>query len=364
LGEGRGRLITQSVRIRVIELVSEACNGGARKRCACDLLGISMRTLERWEQENGLLDKRKDADKIIANKLTIEEREVILAIANSKEYRDLPACKIVPMLADKGLYIASESSFYRVLREENQLTHRQSSRPAKHRRPRPYIATGPNQVWSWDITYLPSQVRGMHYYLCMIMDIFSRKIIAWSIHHVESSDYAAHLVKQACIDENVDRNQLVLHSDNGAPMKGATMLAMLETLGVVPSFSRPSVSDDNPYSEALFKTLKYHPTFPLIEKFSTIEFARCWCEKFVAWYNTQHLHSKLKFITPEQRHTGDDVEIMMNRHRVYQEAKKWRPERWSRDTRNWTLPASVLLNQHRKLRDSDRGWVEESRLAA
>lgn len=293
-------------------------------------------------------DKRKQAKRLPANKLTEEQRNMVIGIANSKTYQDLPPSKIVPMLADEGLYVASESTFYRILRNENQLVHRQSSRPAKHHKPDAYTAHGANQVWTWDITYLPTQVHGLYFYLYMIMDIYSRKIVGWSIHEVELSEHAAKLIKQACLDEKVMQQQLVLHSDNGSPMKGATMLAMLEKLGVVPSFSRPSVSDDNPYSEALFKTLKYHPTFPLLTKFSTIAEARVWCEKFVEWYNQQHLHSALKFVTPMQRHNGEDRSIRAKRHLVYEIAKKQNPERWSGKTRDWSLPSIVTLNPNKK----------------
>ena len=156
------------------------------------------------------------------------------------------------------------------MREENHLTHRQASRPAKHHRPEAYVANGPNQIWTWDISYLPTMVTGLYFYLYMIVDIYSRKIVGFSVHAQELSELAANLITQAYIDENVSPTQLVLHSDNGTPMKGATMLATLEKLGVIPSFSRPSVSDDNPYSEALFRTVKYHPTFPMLDKFSTI----------------------------------------------------------------------------------------------
>lgn len=307
-----------------------------------------MRTMERWEKEDGLSDKRKQALHSPANKLTEVERSMILTIANSKEYQNLPPCKIVPMLADEGCYVASESTFYRVLRDENQLTHRQASRPAKHHRPTAYEASGPNQVWSWDISYLPTQVRGLYFYLYMIVDIFSRKIVGWSVHEVESSEHAASLIKQACLDEKVEREQIVLHSDNGSSMKGATMLAMLQTLGVLPSFSRPSVSDDNPYSEALFKTLKYHSTFPKWTKFTGINDARIWCEKFVVWYNQVHLHSALKFVTPQQRHDGDDLDIRQKRHAVYQAARNQKPHRWSRNSRDWSLPETVTLNPNKK----------------
>jgi len=273
---------------------------------------------------------------------------MILTIANSKEYCDLPPCKIVPSLADEGRYIASESTFYRVLRAEKQLTHRQHSKPATHHKPTSYTANGPNQVWSWDISYLPTTVFGLYFYLYLTIDIFSRKIVGWSIHEKQSSELASALMKQACLDEKVNQHQLVLHSDNGKPMKGATMLATLERLGVTPSFSRPAVSDDNPYSESLFKTIKYHPTFPVTTRFETIEHARVWMEQFANWYNSQHLHSGLKFVTPQQRHTGMDKTILEKRNRIYKMAKQQNPERWSRDTRNWALPKRVTLNPDRK----------------
>lgn len=335
---------------------------GAKKHEACKLLGVTIRTVERWEKEGGLVDKRKQSAHLPANKLSEKERDMVLTIANSKIYQNLPPCKIVPMLADEGRYIASESTFYRVLHAENQLTHRLLSRPVKHHKPDAYEATGAKQVWSWDISYLPAQVRGLYFYLYMIIDIFSRKIVGWSVHEIESSEYAAKLIKQACLDEKINRDQIVLHSDNGSAMKGVTMLVMLQTLGVLPSFSRPSVSDDNPYSEALFKTLKYHPTFPKWTKFAEINEARIWCEKFVIWYNNVHLHSALKFVTPVQRHNGEDIAIRQNRHVVYQMAKKQNPERWSGNSRNWSLPVVVTLNPNKKLDLSKQNNCDQLRL--
>jgi putative transposase len=332
-----------------IELVQEAHAKGARKYKACELIGVALRTLERWEKE-GAIDRRKGAERNVGNKLTEQEKDMILMTVNSLEYCDFPPCQIVPRLADKGIYIASESSIYRILREKKQLAHRGQTAPRKHKRPMSHEATGPNQLWSWDITYLPSQVQGLYFYLYLIMDVFSRKIVGWSIHERQDSEHAAHLIHQACLDEKVHPKQLILHSDNGSPMKGVTMLAMLENLGVVPSFSRPSVSDDNPYSESLFKTLKYHPSFPLTTKFERIFDARTWTIKFVEWYNTAHLHSGLKFITPAQRHMREDLAIMKKRQSVYQRAKESHPERWSTTTRNWELPTTVTLNANRKNR--------------
>jgi transposase InsO family protein len=233
------------------------------------------------------------------------------------------------------------------------LKHRQTSSIAKNNKPSEFIAYGPNQVWTWDISYLPGNIKGIYYYLYMIVDVYSRKIVGFSVHEQELSEHAANLITQACIDEHVLPNQVVLHSDNGGPMKGATMLAKLEELGVIPSFSRPSVSDDNPYSEALFRTVKYHPTFPMLEKFAHIVASRQWSEKFVSWYNNEHLHSALKFVTPHQRHSGADVAIRMNRHAVYTAAKVQHPERWSKATRNWSLPDRVTLNPKKKVNQSD-----------
>ena len=349
MGGSRGRLITLSERKKAMSLIGEASQSGARIQKACELMGISMRTLVRWKKEGGDIDKRHLAKRNPTNKLTVDEKNEIITTANSEKYRDLPPCKVVPLLADEGRYLASESSFYRVLKAENQLVHRGRTKPAKHHKPKELVAEAPNQVFTWDITYLPTTIIGIHYYLYLIMDIFSRKIVGFAVHEKESSDYAAGLIKQTCHDEKVKPHQVTLHSDNGASMKGATMLITLQKLGVMPSFSRPSVSDDNPYSESLFKTLKYHPTFPAIEKFEMMTDARIWCEKFVYWYNNRHLHSGLKFVTPNQRHTGDDYLILAKRHLVYQQAKLRHPERWSKNTRNWVLPQMVTLNPNKKM---------------
>ena len=346
MGGARGRLVSPQERAEAINLINNAVAQGARKRIACELLGIAIRTIERWEKE-GVIDQRKGAKRHIVNKLTEEERTLVLTTANSPEYCDLSPGQIVPSLADKSIYIASESSFYRILRKEKQLTHRGRTKPRTHKKSHTHKATGANQLWSWDITYLPSQVRGMYFYLYLIMDVYSRKIVGWSIHDEQNAAHAANLIQQSCIDEGIRKNILVLHSDNGGPMKGSSMLAMLEKLGVTASFSRPSVSDDNPFSESLFKTLKYHRLFP-VERFETLFDARAWTIKFAAWYNDIHMHSGLKFITPNQRHLGADRAIMEKRHDVYQKAKERNPHRWSGSTRNWELPAFVTLNANKK----------------
>ena len=238
-----------------LNLVREAQLSGAKKENACEILGVNIRTVERWN--NLPEDGRKGPNTRPSNGLTTEERAKILEIANSAEYANLPPGQIVPRLADKGQYIASESSFYRILKAEDLLAHRHKSQPRKHQKPDELMAFGPNEIWSWDITYLKAAVKGTFYYLYLPMDIFSRMIVHWQVFASESAEHASEMIEMACFKQEVGRDQIILHSDNGGPMKGATMLATLQRLGVAPSFSRPKVSDDNPFSESLFKTLKY-----------------------------------------------------------------------------------------------------------
>ena len=327
-------------------LVHEACAAGARLEAACAVVGISPRTLQRWSEEGQVkVDGRQAAarQRTSANKLSVAERQGILAVAHRPEFAGLPPSQLVPRLADQGEYIASEASFYRVLREAEQLAHRGKAQAPRHRRPRGWVATDPNQLWSWDITYLASPVAGLFFYLYLIMDVFSRKIVGWEIHHEQSSDHASVLFRKAHLREGVAAGELVLHSDNGSPMKGATLLVTLQRLGIVASFSRPSVSNDNPYSEALFKTCKYRPGFP-DRPFESLEHARTWVAGFVRWYNEEHRHSGIRFVTPGERHRGEDIVVLEQRKAVYAAARKAHPERWSGDIRNWERPATVSLN--------------------
>jgi putative transposase len=280
---------------------------------------------------------------------------MIIEVSNSPPYQDLCPWKIVAKLADSGRYLASESSFYRVLKDADLLKHRSKARPRERKRPKDLIARTPNCVWSWDITFLKSPVKGMYYYLYLTLDVFSRYIVGWVVEEVESGEHAAKLVTRACIEQGVVRDQLTLHADNGGPMKGATMLSTLQKLHVAPSFSRPSVSDDNPFSESLFKTLKYRPSYP-DGAFASLEEARTWVERFVHWYNTEHLHSGIRFVTPQSRHNGHDIEILKRRHEVYAKAKLANPLRWTRQTRNWSSIEEVRLNPGKE-KKSDAGML-------
>jgi len=293
-----------------------------------------------------MVDGRTLIKKAPHNKLSNQERSQLLEVVNSRKYASLPPSKIVPLLADEGQYLASEATIYRVLREENQLAHRQISRPARGYKPKALTAKKPNQIYSWDITYLRSCIKGCFFYLYLIMDVFSRKVVGFQIYDKESSNYASDVIEDACINEGIGSDEVILHSDNGGPMKGATMLATLQRLGVTPSFSRPAVSNDNPYSESLFKTLKYCPHFPL-KPFEGLLEARLWAADFVNWYNNEHLHSSIKFVTPSQRHKGQDHDILKKRHNLYLKAKKKSPKRWSGKTRNWDIINEVHLNPER-----------------
>ena len=325
------------------QLVEEATNSGARLEAAAEAIGLSIRTLQRWDLQGDGADRRRGPISPPANKLDPAERQNILDVANSPEFRDLSPKQIVPQLADLGSYVASESSFYRILREEGQIKHREPSRPATGRKTKEHVATGPNHVWSWDITYLKSPIVGQFFYLYLIMDIWSRKIVAATVFTKESNDHSAWLFLQACRRLKIDPAGLVLHSDNGGPMKGATMLATLQRLGVVPSFSRPQVSDDNPYSESLFRTMKYRPGYPS-KPFESIEAAQTWVDGFTSWYNTEHLHSGIRFVTPDDRHFGREKAILDSRRDLYEEARQQNPARWSKGIRNWDPVGAVFLN--------------------
>jgi transposase InsO family protein len=330
----------------VIEQIEEACAAGARRDKACEVLGLTLRSVQRWQEESSLReDGRKAAAqrRTPANAFTPNERAQVLEVVNRPEFTDQSPKQIVPHLADQGEYIASESTIYRILRAEQQLAHRGKARPATHQRPEPLVAASPNQVWTWDITYLPSTVRGVFFYLYMIMDLYSRKIVGWEVHDQESPDHAATLIRQSYMREEVNGSTLILHSDNGSPMKGGTMLAMLQRLGVIPSFSRPSVSNDNAFSEALFRTLKYTPAYPE-GPFLDIDKARTWVARFVPWFNEEHLHSSIQFVTPGQRHRGEDHELLLQRVAVYEAARASHPERWSGNLRNWEPVGPVSLN--------------------
>ncbi|AJP57091.1 integrase [Pandoraea vervacti] len=332
--------------------IEAAQQAGARLEQACEIAGIDERSLQRWKASQGLVsgDGRSNAVRLTpAHALTPAEREQILQVANEPRFADMPPARIVPMLADEGVYLASESSFQRVLREHGQNQHRgRAKSPRKSRPPTTHIATAPRQLWCWDMTYLPAEIVGRWFYLYLILDVYSRKIVGFEVHDTDDSDHAAHLVKRTALAESIHAMTAkpVLHGDNGSTLKATTVLAMLNWLGVKPSYSRPRVSDDNAFVESLFRTAKYRPEFP-DKGFASLDEARAWASSFVHWYNHDHRHSGIQYVSPAQRHAGQDVAILAARHEVYLQARERNPRRWSGSTRNWEPIGAVTLNPER-----------------
>jgi putative transposase len=334
--------------------ILKAHSDGARLQLACETAGIDVRTLQRWKAGEGLTagDGRPSAVRPApAHALSAAERAEVLRVANESRFADVPPARIVPMLADEGVYVASESSFARVLRAQGQTAHRgRAKAPKAPRPPTTHVATAPRQVWCWDMTYLPATVVGRWFHLYLILDLYSRKIVGWEVHDSDDSAHAAHLVRRTALAEGIATlaAKPVLHGDNGATLKATTVLAMLHWLGVKPSYSRPRVSDDNAFAESLFRTAKYRPEFPA-KGFVDLDEARAWATHFVRWYNVDHRHSGIRYVSPAQRHAGDDHAILAARHTLYAQARERNPARWSRDTRDWTPIGAVTLNPERDI---------------
>lgn len=339
-------------RQRIARDIEAAHRAGARLRAACETAGIDARTLQRWKATEGLVqgDRRPQAVRPApAHALRPEERAQVLHVANEPRFADMPPARIVPALADEGLYLASESTFSRLLRAQGQTAHRGRARaPRPSRPPSTHVASGPRQLWCWDLTFLPARVVGSWFYLYLILDLYSRKIVGWEVHDVDEADHAAHLVRRTALAEGIAalEQRPVLHGDNGPTLKATTVLAMLAWLGVKPSYSRPRVSDDNAFVESLFRTAKYRPEFP-VGGFADLAAARLWGARFVHWYNHDHRHSGIRYVSPAQRHAGDDHAILAARHALYQKARERNPARCSGNTRNWSPIGPVALNPER-----------------
>ena len=355
------RQIALNDRQTLAQNIRQAQAAGARLHAACALAGIDSRTLQRWERDSGLThgDRRPGTvRKTPAHALSAAERARILAVANDPRFAEMPPARIVPKLvdnaryvgADEGVYIASESTFSRVLRSAGQTRHRGRAKTLRPTRPpTTHVATGPRQVWCWDMTYLPAEVTGRWFYLYLILDLYSRKIVGYTVADTDDAGHAAHLARRTALAEGIHglHDKPVLHGDNGATLKATTVLAMLHWLGVKPSYSRPRVSNDNAFVESLFRTAKYRPEFPE-RGFADLESARTWAATFVHWYNHDHAHSGIRYVSPALRHAGEDIPILAARHALYQEAKARHPRRRSGPTRNWSPRMVVTLKPERK----------------
>jgi putative transposase len=342
------------LRIHILELIGATVTRGARLEKACNILGISPRTYERWSLAPTDWDKRRGPIQAPENKLTAEEQARVIALVNQPEYRNLSPEQVVAKAADNGIYVASERTIRRILTRESLAKYRERSRPATVAKPKQFVANAALQVLTWDITYLRhANIRGGYFYLYLFVDIWSRRIVGAEVHDIQSANLAAELLAKVCRDHDIRADSAVLHADNGAAMKAATMLATMHALGIIKSFSRPGVSDDNPFIESLFRHLKYAPSYPS-KGFASLDEARAWVKRFVDWYNSEHLHSSIAYVTPEQRHEGRDIAILENRRNLYAAARNANPSRWSRHCRQWQRPAIVMLNPDRTIETSLR----------
>jgi putative transposase len=333
-------MIPESERLPAVDLIMAATKSGAGLKKACDALEISVSTFHRWSSGH-ITDKRKGAEKTVTRRLGDAERQQIIDISCSEEYKDKNPYEIHANLLDKGVYIASISSFYRVLKARNLVKHRGNTKPAhSHNKPPERKATGPNQVWCWDISWLKTDVRGVFLYAYVIIDIWDRSIVKWNIHDREDDALARELFEQAIRDTGEPK--VFVHSDNGNPMKGATLRAFFEILGINNSYSRPRISNDNPFIESFFKTLKYTIAYP--QAFTDIASARKWFADFVNAYNKHHQHSGLNYMTPFQVRSGKYRQIAQHRNQVMKQAFERNPQRWSRNVKQIPEEHIVLLN--------------------
>jgi len=275
--------------------------------------------------------------------LSPTEKAQVRELVNSERFQDLAPREVYAALLDEERYLCSVSTMYRILAEHAEVRERRNQlRHPAYQKPE-LLATGPNQVWSWDITKLRGPSKGVYYYLYVIIDIYSRYVVGWLIAEVESAELAEQLIAETCAKQGVQRAQLTLHADNGSPMIAKTVVSLLADLGVAKSHSRPHVSNDNPYSEAQFKTLKYRPDYP--DRFGSLADARQWARSFFAWYNEQHHHIGLGLLTPTVVHTGRADTVHQQRQAVLQQAYQTHPERFVRGQPQPTkLPEAVWIN--------------------
>lgn len=281
-----------------------------------------------------------------ANALTPEERQAVVALLTSERFVDLAPRAVYATLLDDGDYRCSWSTMYRILRAEQLVGERRAQRQhPPYQRPE-LLATQPRQLWSWDITLLRGPGRSVYYYLYMIIDVYSRYIVGWMVMECERAELAEQLIAQTCQQQGISRDQLTLHADRGSSMTSRSVAQLLADLGVQKTHSRPHVSNDNPYSEAQFKTLKYRPDYP--DRFGCIEDARSWVRAFVRWYNHEHRHTGLALLTPATVHCGQVAAVQAARQAVLTAAYTAHPARFSRPPQPGQVPEAVWINPPRQ----------------
>ena len=307
---------------------------------ACRALGVSRATFYRRQR---MVPGHQQPRPTPARALCEAERERVLDTLGCERFVDRSPAEVVATLLDEGQYLCSERTMYRILaanqpvrERRNQLTHPNYTKPE-------LVATGPNQTWSWDITRLLGPKPWTYFYLYVLLDIFSRYTVGWMVAERESSALAARLIEQTCLNQGIEPQMLTLHSDRGAPMTSKCTAQLLADLGVTRSLSRPQVSDDNPFSEAQFKTLKYHPGFP--GRFDNVAVATTFCRSFFPWYNTEHRHAGIAMLTPHDVHYGRARRVLEQRERTLRLAWNRHPERFVHGTpKPQPLPQEVWIN--------------------
>jgi putative transposase len=306
---------------------------------ACAALGVPRATWYRHQQPREPQQPRPTP----ARALSDEEAALVLSVLVEERFVDRAPAEVYATLLSEGRYLCSERTMYRILEaHESVRERRRQLRHPAYARPE-LMATAPNQVWSWDITKLRGPAKGVYYYLYVVLDIFSRLVVGWMLADRENANLSIQLIADSCARHGVEPGQLHLHSDRGAPMTAKSTAQLLADLGVTRSLSRPQISDDNPYSEAQFRTLKYSPTFP--SRFSSFEAARNFCRKFFPWYNNEHCHSGIAMLTPHVVHSGRAEAALAQRQTALDAAFVAHPERFPKGPpKVQPLPTAVWIN--------------------
>lgn len=309
---------------------------------ACEVLGVSRSTLYRRRRPRPPREPRRRRSSPRA--LSPAERQQTLEVLHSSRFCDVAPAEVVATLLDEGVYLASERTMYRLLEAHGETRERRNQLRHPHY-PRPeLLATCPNQLWSWDITKLLGPAKWTYYYLYVILDVYSRYVPGWMVAHRETAALARRLIQETVAKQQIPPDTLTVHADRGSSMTSKPVALLLADLGVAKSHSRPHVSNDNPYSESQFKTLKYRPAFP--RRFGSIEDARAFCQEFFSWYNIAHRHSGIGMMTPEAVHYRHADQLYQFRAEVLQAAYQARPERFVKGTpRPWPLPTAAWINR-------------------
>lgn len=331
----------RGLREEIILAIDEAVASGARLKMACDAIQLCPRRLRRWRKTAE--DGRKGGYRAVNQRLSMPEKDAIAEVLERPEIKELPVKVAYATLLDQGVCLASPSTFARVIKERGLRQNRNARRTQKAKRPE-LVATGPGQVWCWDITWLDAPTRGTYFYLYMAIDMFSRKVVAWEVFAKEDGALARDLFAAALEMEGIPPGQIMIHADNGKPMKSKTLRSLFDDLSVKASYGRPHTSNDNAFAESLFATFKGRVSFP--ECFENIPSARTFCMEFFTWYNCFHFHSSLDYVTPQSVHEGLHPDIFAKRNMLLEMNRIMHPSRHGGKAKTFGIPTEVRL-KHR-----------------